>query len=81
MLTKGQFQRRLLVVGAGGTGCTFLDVYNAEKLGSSLQIVGVIDDDPKKQGVRIAGFEVLGTNQSLVILREHVDEIVLAISR
>jgi exopolysaccharide biosynthesis polyprenyl glycosylphosphotransferase len=82
-LTKGQFQRRLLVVGAGEAGCTFLDFYNTENLSSSLQIVGVIDDSPAKQGAQIAGFPVLGNNRSLVdiVSREHVDEIVLSISR
>lgn len=81
-LTKGHFRRRLLLVGAGEAGRTFLEAYQTENPSNSYQIVGVIDDDPEKRNALIAGFQILGDGQELVniALQERVDGVVLAIS-
>lgn len=81
-LTKGQFQRRLLIVGAGAAGHIFLNAYEAESISINYHIVGAVDDDPAKLHLQIAGFEVLGNHEALIniALSERVDEIVLAIN-
>lgn len=81
-LTRGHFRRRLLVVGAGVAGQTFLEAYRLEQSTSAYQVVGLIDDDASKQSVMVEDVPVLGTHERLVDIALHqgVDELVLAIS-
>lgn len=76
--TTGQV-RRVLVVGAGEAGTMV-----ARELGRHEELryvpVGFVDDDPDKQGMRVAGLPVLGTRAALVDLihRLRIDDVIIA---
>jgi exopolysaccharide biosynthesis polyprenyl glycosylphosphotransferase len=74
-------RRRMLIVGAGHAGQTLADLYH--RLGTrSFNIVGFIDDDPKKIGMTIEGFPVLGTSERILDLIEayRISDVVVAIN-
>jgi dTDP-glucose 4,6-dehydratase len=54
--------RRLLLVGAGSHGATLASEMALRK---GLEVVGFVDDDPKKLGATIAGAKVLGPTSAL----------------
>jgi len=54
--------RRLLLVGAGSHGATLAREMALRK---GLQVVGFVDDDPKKLGATIAGAKVLGPTSAI----------------
>ncbi|BDU75437.1 polysaccharide biosynthesis protein [Mesoterricola sediminis] len=59
-----QVPERALIVGAGRAGLRLCqDVEEHPRLG--LHVVGFVDDDPEKQGVRIQGVPVLGPTDRL----------------
>lgn len=71
--------RRVLIVGAGDAGSLV-----ARELGKHAEMgyepVGFLDDDPRKQGLRVHGLPVLGTRQALpdVVARLGVAEVLIA---
>ncbi|MFC1782975.1 polysaccharide biosynthesis protein, partial [Planctomycetota bacterium] len=70
---------RLLIVGAGNAGEVLMrEIHRKPEV--RYEVVGFIDDDPKKQGVRIHGISVLGnTDQIKEIAQDrNIDEIVIA---
>ncbi|MFN2153313.1 MAG: sugar transferase, partial [Anaerolineales bacterium] len=75
------FLRRVLVVGGGQAGEMILRAINAQQP-QPFQLVGIIDDDPRKQGQIIEGHQVLaGSDQLLEIVpREQISDILVAIS-
>ncbi len=75
-----RFMHSVLIVGAGDTGKALVEVISRIK--PPFVLVGLIDDDPDKQGLSIAGYRVLGTCEQLQVLTEnnHVSEIIVAIS-
>jgi len=81
ILTAPAFMRRVLVVGGGETGRTILNVVNAVSP-PPFHVVGIVDDDPGKQGAEIAGHAVLGSNLELqALVRQFaVSDIIVAIS-
>ncbi|WP_207423839.1 NeuD/PglB/VioB family sugar acetyltransferase [Desertivirga brevis] len=48
----------LVIVGAGSVGGHL--ALNLEEYTGSLNLLGFVDDDPRKQGTKVFGFEVLG---------------------
>lgn len=80
VFTAPAFLRRVLVVGAGDSGVTILDVINGMNP-APFYLVGLIDDDREKQGEVIKGAEVLGGSGDLlqVIERETVSDVIVAI--
>lgn len=80
IFTAPDFMRRALVIGAGTSGTTLLNVVRAINP-PPFTLVGVIDDDPDKQGMEIDGCEVLGGNAKLLPLieQEAVTDIIVAI--
>jgi len=80
VFTAPAFLRHTLVVGAGDSGQTLLRVINAIPA-PPFQVVGLIDDDEKKQGTQIEGHQVLGSSDALLdAIGEHdVSEIIVAI--
>jgi FlaA1/EpsC-like NDP-sugar epimerase len=72
--------RRLLLIGAGRVG-----VMAAHEIASNpyVELVGFLDDDPKKIGSVISGVRVLGPLDSLpsVVARNEVEEVVICIPR
>ncbi len=69
-----------LIVGAGTAGIRLLEDIESRPH-PSVGVVGFVDDDPSKQGLRIAGAPVLGRIEDLAALvREHdVNEVLIAI--
>ena len=80
ILTAPSFMRRVLVVGAGEGAQALLQVINQHNP-APFQVVGLIDDDPKKHGQEIEGIRVLGSSEALLSLlnREAVSDIIVAI--
>jgi FlaA1/EpsC-like NDP-sugar epimerase len=69
----------VLIAGAGDTGEAILrEILNHPGLG--YQPVGFIDDDPKKQGLRLHGVKVLGTRRQLgeLINRHRIEEVIIS---
>jgi len=79
-LSSGE-SKSILLMGAGDMGEALLRQMK-DAPGSPYEVVGFIDDDPTKWGMRIHGHPVLGGRISLrAILDKHpVDEIVIAIA-
>jgi FlaA1/EpsC-like NDP-sugar epimerase len=73
-------QKRILIVGAGVAGRELLRELT-KRFKKHYLLIGLIDDDPKKQGVSVNGVKVLGQRDELKsILKEHkIDEVFIAI--
>jgi FlaA1/EpsC-like NDP-sugar epimerase len=72
--------REVLIVGAGNGGQQVaFELRRNPELSSAP--VGFVDDDPRKQGMRIAGLKVLGTTDDLprVLDEAQPDEVIIAI--
>lgn len=72
--------QRLLVVGAGSAGEMLLrELSRNQALG--YELVGLVDDDPRKEGMAIHGVRVRGRRHDIptLVQRERVDEIIIAI--
>jgi FlaA1/EpsC-like NDP-sugar epimerase len=72
--------REVLVVGAGNGGQSVaLELRRNPELRQV--VIGFVDDDPRKQGMRIAGVKVLGTTAELaeVLDISEPDEVIIAI--
>jgi FlaA1/EpsC-like NDP-sugar epimerase len=73
-------RRRVLLMGTGDAGAqVFGDILRTPSLG--LQVVGLIDDDPRRHGLALHGVSVLGTRDDIPELarRLDVDRVLLAI--
>ncbi len=71
--------RRFLIVGAGNAGEALLrEIHRMPVV--QYEVIGLIDDDPAKQGTHIHGISVLGTVEHLPeICKEHnIEEIAIA---
>ena len=75
-----RFVHNVMIVGAGETGTALVNVIS--KTRAPYNLIGLVDDDLKKQGTTIRGFKVLGTSKQLHVLAEtnHVSEIIVAVS-
>jgi len=81
LYTSTGLMRRVLVVGAGKAGHTLVDVYR--KLSPPpFNLIGFIDDDPRKRNKAYHGIPVIGTSSQLLELVEdyRVSDIVVAIT-
>lgn len=73
-------RRRVLLMGTGDAGAqVFGDILRTPSLG--LEVVGLIDDDPRRHGLALHGVSVLGTRDDIPELarRLDVDRVLLAI--
>lgn len=72
-------RRRVLILGAGAAGRAFAEILRAYP---HFEMIGFVDDDPKKVGLKIQGSAVLGPHTRMLDLIElhKVDEIIIAIS-
>jgi len=77
--SEGIFDRRILAIGAGGTGKRF--VREIKDYTSFFYLVGFLDEDKTKVGTEIDGVKVLGTADDLsrVIRGYRIDEIFITI--
>jgi exopolysaccharide biosynthesis polyprenyl glycosylphosphotransferase len=81
VFTAPAFQRRVLIVGAGESGTALVQAVRSLRP-APFQLVGLIDDDPAKQGRQVEGAAVLGNNARLLeLLEEHaVSDVIVAIT-
>jgi exopolysaccharide biosynthesis polyprenyl glycosylphosphotransferase len=81
IFTAPQLLRRVLVIGAGKAGTTLLKVIK-ETWPPPFYLIGLIDDDPQKNGTDVMGYPVLGDNQKLlqIVKEQHITDLILAIS-
>jgi FlaA1/EpsC-like NDP-sugar epimerase len=80
---RSEFFRKgkgVLIVGAGNAGTSLLRDMQRHRGQLGLTPVGLVDDDPRKRGLRMHGARVLGTREDLPrILRDRVvNEVVIA---
>lgn len=71
--------KRTFIIGAGSAGEMVLRELNKTPIG--FVPVGIIDDDPTKQGMRIHGIAVIGATRQLekLALRHKVTDVIIAI--
>ena len=74
-------RKRVLIVGAGEAGQLLAWRFLNQKEGEEYSIIGFVDDDPLKQGLRIHGIPILGNRYDIpeLVTRYHIDMIILAI--
>ena len=72
-------KKQVLIVGAGDAGAMMVREIEQNDA-ATMNIVGFIDDDVRKQGSRLSGFPVLGTTEDIVAVSKEkcVDEIIIA---
>jgi len=72
--------KRIIIVGAGQAGESVLREIK-RNINLPIEVVGMIDDDPKKHNQIIHGVKVIGTSEKISQLSEqyHADEIIIAI--
>lgn len=81
IFTAPHLLRRVLIVGAGKAGSTLANIID-RRWPPPFNTIGMIDDDPAKQGQSIGSFKVLGdSNELLNIINDHqITDLILAIS-
>ena len=72
-------KKQVLIVGAGDAGAMMAREIEQND-DAVLKIAGFIDDDLKKQGSKLSGFNVLGTTEDIVDIcqKRSIDEIIIA---
>ena len=80
VLLRRLFLRRALIVGAGANGQT-LWTWLQQSVSHPFLVLGFVDDQPQKRGMRIGGVEVLGTSAELPQLVEQyaITDVLVAI--
>jgi len=81
VFTAPQLMRRALLVGGGKSGQLMLRVLNGLKV-KPFVLVGIVDDDHRKLGTLIEGFQVIGTSEQLlrIIGENNISDIIVAIT-
>jgi exopolysaccharide biosynthesis polyprenyl glycosylphosphotransferase len=76
-----RLRTRVLIVGAGKAGKCMLETIQQRPY-SGYQVIGFVDDDPEKAGLKINDLPVLGQSQDLheLVHREKVSMVVIAIT-
>ncbi len=74
-------KRRVIILGAGSAGNAIAKIMTREHK-AHFDIIGFVDDDPRKQTLRLHNVPVLGMHSDLTKLTEQysVDEVIMAIS-
>jgi lipopolysaccharide/colanic/teichoic acid biosynthesis glycosyltransferase len=74
---------RVLVVGAGEMGSLATWLFTHGEFSTSFQIVGMVDDDPRKIGMVVGGVKILNTTEHISELIKKLDigVVVFAITR
>lgn len=75
---KDPRDKRLLIIGAGAAAEKAIREV-LENPGLRMRLVGLLDDDPAKQGKTIHGIPIMGTVEDIVHLDDDYDEILIAI--
>ena len=71
--------KRLLLVGAGHAAQTI--IRETQEVATGYRVIGCVDDNPLKKGMRVLGVPVLGPVEALAkaVLRQRIDEVLIAI--
>src|SRR5580658_4629609 len=71
--------KRLLLVGAGHAAQTI--IRETQELESGYRVIGCVDDNPLKAGLKVLGVPVLGPVEALaeVVGKQRIDEVLIAI--
>jgi FlaA1/EpsC-like NDP-sugar epimerase len=79
---RKESKRPILLIGAGQAGMLVVRELRAQA-DTDLEIEGFIDDEPRKQGTRIHGIDVLGTTKDIPrLVRElKIDHVVITIAK
>lgn len=74
--------KKVLVIGAGSAGESILRELK-RKSNKDLLVVGLLDDDPSKNGIEIHGIRVLGSTHDLsrIVKEKNIELILIAIPR
>lgn len=81
IFTAPAFLRRVLIVGAGRAGTTLGEII--QKMNPQpYNLVGFIDDDPKKKNKKIIGLPVIGDSHQLlrIISSQYITDLIFSIS-
>jgi exopolysaccharide biosynthesis polyprenyl glycosylphosphotransferase len=81
VFTAPTFLRRVLIIGAGRSGCTMATII--KKISPPpFHLVGFIDDDVKKIGKSILDLPVMGDSNTMldIINKEHITDLIFSIS-
>jgi exopolysaccharide biosynthesis polyprenyl glycosylphosphotransferase len=78
--TDPAFMRRILIAGAGAQGQTLVTAYKSI-WPPPFYLVGLIDDDPDKEGTLVEGYPVLGGSELIleIVERETITDVIVAI--
>ena len=81
VFAASQFMRRVLLVGGGKSGKLILQIVDELKV-KPFFLVGIVDDNPKKLGQLIEGYQVMGSSNDLLSLVEEqqISDIIVAIT-
>ena len=63
--SEGHIGERVLIVGAGECGLMANWLFHRSKLSSAFSVIGMVDDDPTKQGMVIDGNHVFGLTRRI----------------
>ena len=79
---RGGYGERVLILGAGEGGQIVNWLLRRESLRRSFSVVGMVDDDPAKHGMRIDGCPVLGNTSDLpaLVAKHDIGVILFAIT-
>lgn len=61
----GGLVERVLIVGAGECGLLATWLLQRSKLSSAYSVIGMVDDDPRKQGMTVDGYHVFGLTRRI----------------
>ncbi|HPQ39609.1 MAG TPA: nucleoside-diphosphate sugar epimerase/dehydratase [bacterium] len=78
--TKATWPKALLV-GAGRAGSKAAEAIQTDAM-SRIELVGYVDDDMSKHGLRVRDLKILGTTDDLprIVRKHHVEQVIIAIS-
>ena len=71
--------KRLLLVGAGHAAQMI--IRETQEVGTGYRVIGCVDDNPLKKGLRVLGIPVLGPVEALakIVREQRIDEVLIAI--
>jgi FlaA1/EpsC-like NDP-sugar epimerase len=80
LLSGSSYGKRTFIAGAGEAGSLLLKEIRKQR-DSIYNIVGFIDDDPEKHGMRLNGIPVLGSTDSLneLVKKHSVEKVIIAL--